>query len=134
MPWRFFDYITEDQENPFDIWYGQQVVDVKVECDLLIKALAETDDWDEARKRRRKYRELTRKHIGLCELVFNVPNPNRKFRLIGIRHLPIREFVLLGGCVRESRYSVIPATAFDDALKLKEHYDRRSGVLREHIV
>jgi hypothetical protein len=93
--------------------------------------LAETEDWDELKPSRRKYKILTRRHAGLCELKFRVDG--RKFRPIGILHSEIREFVFLGGCEKKGFFgTTFPLNAFDEALRLKQAYDEGKGAIRDH--
>ena len=70
--WRFKDYLTEDRRSPILEWYGTLPEEAQVEFDLLVKVLSETEDWDEVKPTKRKYKELTRQHAGLCELKFKL--------------------------------------------------------------
>jgi hypothetical protein len=128
--WRFMDYITEDNRCPIIEWYGIQDDDVQAEFDLLVKDLSETDDWDEPKPTKRKYRVLTKRHVGLCELKFKVHG--RKFRPLGILARENREFVFLGGCEKQGM-NTIPPDAFDAAFRLKEPFEDGRGGIREHI-
>lgn len=75
--WKFLDYITEQNRNPIQDWYGTVGADVQAAFDVLVQELAGTEDWDAAKPNKRKYRILTGKHIGMCELIFKVGK--RKF-------------------------------------------------------
>jgi hypothetical protein len=135
MPfWRFMDYITEGpvRTNPVSDWYGSLEPPVQAEFDVLVRTLAETDDWDRPKLSKRKYKVLIHRHAGLCELKFKVGD--RKFRPIGILHSGIREFIFLGGCEKTGFFGTTdPPEAFDRALLLKEAYDKNRGTTREHI-
>jgi hypothetical protein len=128
--WRFADYVTEEHRCPIIEWYGTQEDDVQAEFDLLVKDLSESEDWDEPKPRKRKYKVLTRQHTGLCELKFRVEG--RKFRIIGIWLRENREFIFLGGCEKRKTFT-IPPDAFDAAFRLKELLDRGKGTTREHV-
>jgi hypothetical protein len=127
--WEFRDYVTDDQRSPLLEWYGMLDGDIQAAFDLLLKNLAETEDWDEVKPKRRKYKELTREHNGLCELFLNVDG--RSFRPLGILHRDIRVFILLGGCEKLGQDSTEPEGAFDSALRFKRQLDAGRGVTRE---
>lgn len=135
MPfWRFMDYLTEGppRTNPVSDWYGDLEPEVQAAFDALVATLAETEDWDEPKKKKRKYEELSRDHLGLCELKFKVGR--RRFRPIGILHRGIHEFVFLGGCEEKGFFGTTkPPGAFDNALRLRQAYDQGRGTTREHI-
>lgn len=128
--WRFTDYVTESLRCPIIEWYGTQGEDVQAEFDLLVKDLSESENWDEPKPGKRKYKLLTKQHSGLCELMFRVER--RKFRLIGILVRENREFIFLGGCEKRRTFT-IPPDAFDAAFRLKELLDLGRGVTREHV-
>jgi hypothetical protein len=128
--WRFMDYLTVENRCPIIEWYGIQDDDVQAEFDLFVKDLSETEDWDEPELGKRKYKVLTRRHVGLCELKFRVNA--RKFRPLGVLARDNREFVFLGGCEKH-RMNTIPPDAFDSAFRLKEPFENGRGTTREHI-
>lgn len=128
--WEFKDYLTEDQRSPLLEWYGMLDESVQAAFDLLLKNLAETDDWDEARSTRRKYKELSRQHEGLCELILTVDG--RKFRPLGILIRETREFIFLGGAEKIGRGATDPAGAFESAMRLKRQFDEGRGVTRDY--
>jgi hypothetical protein len=131
MPyWRFKDYVTEDRRSPLLEWYGMLDGDVQAAFDLLLKFLSETEDWDEAKSSRKKYKELFGKHEGLCELILKVGK--RKFRPLGILHRDSREFVFLGGAEKVGQGVTDPEGAFDLALHLKKQFDEGKGVTRDY--
>jgi len=132
--WRFVDYLTEGppRTNPVSDWYGTLDPDVKAAFDALVRTLEETEDWDEPKPKDRKYKELSGKHVGLCELIFKVEG--RNFRPIGILHREIREFIFLGGCEKKGWFGTTdPVNAFDNALLLKAAYEQEKGTTREHV-
>jgi hypothetical protein len=133
MPvWQFLDYITEERTCPIVDWYGTLGAEQQAAFDVLVDTLAEKEDWDELKESKRKYKLLTRRHLGLCELKFKVGG--RKFRPIGILHAEIREFIFLGGCEKKGFFGTTdPPNAFDAALRLKEAYDRERGATRAHV-
>ncbi len=128
--WKFLDYITEDRHNPILEWYTTLETDVRAAFDVLVQDLSGTEDWDAPKPRKRKYRLLRRRHIGLCELIFRVGN--RKFRPLGVLISENREFIFLGGC-EHRRFFSIPANAFDEALRLKSLFEQGRGATREHV-
>lgn len=134
--WRFMDYITEEHANPIGDWYAAQKPEVQVAFDILLTTLAGTESWDDAKPKRRKYKLLTGKHLGLCELKFIADHRRfgvtHKYRAIGIWNQEAQEFILLGAR-QKWRLFTIPLDAFDTALRLKEYLDQRRGGLREHI-
>src|SRR5277367_4259777 len=100
MPvWTFLDYVTEGHACPIVDWYGTLPAEAQAAFDVLVDTLAETSDWDEPKESRRKYKVLTNRHLGLCELKFRVAD--RKFRPIGILRPETREFIFLGGCEKK---------------------------------
>lgn len=129
MPcWEFLDYITEQHENPVLNWYGTLTPQAKADFDALILALSETEDWDEPKKK--KYKELERKHKGLCQLMLKVEG--RNLRPLGLLRREQRQFIFLGGCEKHPFWTV-PSAAFDKALKLKEQLDQGKGATRAHV-
>jgi hypothetical protein len=96
-----------------------------------VKNLSETEDWDEPKPRKRKYKELRREHEGLCELFLIWGT--RSFRPIGILHREIREFIFLGGCEKLGKDVTDPKGAFDSALRFKQQFDARRGIIREYF-
>jgi len=129
--WQFLDYVTEDRRSLIVEWYGTLPEEVQAEFDVLLKALSETEDWDDAKSNSRKYKELRRKHEGLCELILNVGN--RSFRPLGILRRATREFVLLAGAEKIGQGATDPDGAFDSALRLKRQFDEGRGVTREYL-
>lgn len=133
MPaWRFLEYLTDDVpcRSPFLEWYGVLDENVKAEFDILVKELTETEDWDEPRLSRRKYKELTRTHAGLCQLMFKAAG--RQFRPLGIRNVRLKTFLLLGGFQKGGRGAAIPEDAWTSALKMKAAFESERGRTREY--
>jgi hypothetical protein len=128
--WRFTEYLTEEPRCPIIEWYGLLDADVQAALDLLVKILSETEDWDEASSNRRKYKELSRHHVGLCELRFKVGR--RRFRPLGIIDKENRTFMFLCGCEKFGRGATDPEGAFEIALRLKEQFEAGRGVEREY--
>ena len=128
--WEFLDYITEDHRNPVLGWYGALEPQVQADFDLLVIALSETEDWDEVKERKRKYKELIRHYSGMYELIFKVGRKN--FRPLGILRRSERQFVFLGGCEKHTFWTV-PPNAFEGAYKLKGQFDLGRGTTRAHV-
>jgi hypothetical protein len=93
--WEFFDYITEARRNPIMDWWGSLEAQPRAEFDVLVAVLCETEDWDEVKKKKRKYKELTRNYPGIYELIFKVGKTN--YRPLGILRRTERQFIFLGG-------------------------------------
>ena len=128
--WQFLDYITEAHENPISDWYGSIMPEEQAGFDILVRTLSETDDWDEPKKKHRKYKELERSHVGLTELILKVGRKN--LRPIGLLRREQRQFIFLGGCEKHPFWTV-PLRAFDNALRLKGQFEQQKGATREHI-
>jgi len=134
MPiWKFKEYLTDDIpcRSPFLEWYGLVDEDVQAAADLLIHTeLGELEDWDEPRRSRRKYKELTREHVGLCELMFKLGS--RQFRIVGIRNLEAKEFLIFGALQKGPNGTTVPERAFEDALRMKSAYEVGRGNTRDY--
>jgi hypothetical protein len=128
--WEFLDYITEDYCNPVQDWWGTLEPQAQADFDLLVVALSETEDWDEVKERKRKYKELVRFYPGMYELIFKVGRKN--FRPLGILRRSERQFVFLGGCEKHPFWTV-PPNAFESAYKLKGQFDLGRGTTRAHV-
>jgi hypothetical protein len=132
MPfWWFKEYVTDQQRCPIVDWYGMLEPEAQAAFDLTVKVLSETEDWDEVKATRRKYKELSRSHQGLCELKFKLGR--RRFRPLGVLIRDNREFVFLGGCEKKGRGESDPPGAFAGALRLKKQFEEGRGRTREHI-
>jgi hypothetical protein len=131
--WQFKDYVTDEipPRSPMLDWYGTLPEEVQAGLDVLLKTLTETEDWDEAKPSKRKYKELTREHQGLCELLLKVGK--RNFRPVGILQREIREFIFLGGAEKVGQGATDPEGAFDAALNLKRQFEEGRGVTREYL-
>jgi hypothetical protein len=104
--------------------------ELKAALDPFLMLLAETEDWDEPKPRKRKYRVLEQQHAGLCELKLKLGK--RKLRPVGVLLREDRRFILFGGCEENGRFT-IPPNAFDEALILKGAFEQGRGTTREHI-
>ena len=111
-------------------WWGSLEPEPKADFDVLVAVLAETEDWDEVKKKRRKYKELTRKYPGMYELIFKVGRKN--FRPLGILRRVERQFIFLGGCEKHPVWTV-PPNAFENAYKLKGQFEQGRGRINAHI-
>jgi hypothetical protein len=141
MPaWQFLDYITEKNERPIITWYGTLEPNAKVEFDLLVKVLSETEDWESVKKKRQKFRDLERQHLGLTELVFEVEGKymgsfkKKQFRPLGIRRKLERVFILLNGCEKHGFMGTVPPGAFEDAMRLKSDLEQGKGTTDAHPI
>jgi hypothetical protein len=131
MPcWQFRDYVTEDRRSPLLEWYGMLDEEAQAAFDVLLKTLSETEDWDEVKSTRRKYKELFGQHAGLCEIILTVNR--RKFRPLGILIRGTQEFILLGGAEKIGHGTTDPEGAFDMALRLKKQFDEGRGATRDY--
>jgi hypothetical protein len=128
--WEFFDYITEDRRNPVLEWWGTLEPEPKADFEFLVLTLSETEDWDEMKERKRKYKELARRYPGMYELKYKVAGTN--FRPLGILKRVERQFIFLGGCEKHGLWTAPPG-AFDEAYKLKKQYEQGRGTIRAHI-
>jgi hypothetical protein len=134
--WQFFEYITDDHKNPYQIWYGTLSWDVQAEFDLVISLLAKTEDWDANKKTKKQYKELTREHLGLTQIIFEVAKQKNgkrtQYRSIGIMSRVTREFILLNGFEKHGTFGRIPADALIIAMRLKSQYEQSRGALNDH--
>lgn len=128
--WKFKDYVTEDHRSPFLEWFGILDEDVQAALDLLLKNMAETENWDEVKPKRRKYKKLNRQHKGLYELLLKVGK--RKFRPLGILCLETKEFIFFGGAEKVGRGTTDLKGGFNEALRLKEKFDEGRGETRDY--
>jgi hypothetical protein len=138
--WQFFDYITEDNKNPLSDWYGTLEPDEKAIFDILVKQLAETEDWAAVKKKRRKYKELEWEDIGLTQLIFETERRylgrhfKKQFRPIGIWKKDEWQFIFLNGCQKHGVLGTTPPDAFKEARRLREQLEAGRGTTREHII
>jgi hypothetical protein len=128
--WEFLDYITENHHNPVSQWWGTLSPQAKSDFDALVTVMSETEDWDDVKKKKRKYKELERAHVGLCELIYKSDGKN--MRPLGILKREARQFIFLGGCEKHPFWTV-PANAREDALKYKMQFENGRGTTRAHI-
>jgi hypothetical protein len=139
--WQFFDYITEDNKNHVSMWYGTLERDEQVALDLLVKQLAETEDWNATKKRRRKHKELEFEDIGLTQLMFESFRPTtfgqifrKQFRAIGVWQKEEWQFIFLNGCQKHGILGTTPPNAFTEARRLKAQFEAKRGNINEHKV
>jgi hypothetical protein len=128
--WEFLDYITEDRRNPIMDWWGTLEPEPKADFNLLVVTMSETEDWDEVKESKRKYKELSRNFPGMYELKFKVGRTN--YRPLGILKRVERQFVFLGGCEKHGFWTV-PRDAFNEAYKQKMQFEQGKGTTRAHI-
>jgi len=134
--WRFLDYLADDQvpRNLIQHWYGQQAVEVQAEFDATVATLGATENW----KKAKAFKPLTREHRGLGEIRFTVrtgrgrKETKRRFRPVGMWREDAREFIFLIGCEKLPRGVLIPADAFELALRHKAKLERGEGDICEH--
>jgi hypothetical protein len=130
-PWIFREYLTEPPvRSPFLIWYGTLQPSEQAEVDVLIKEMAATEDWDDVRPSRKKYKQLTKKHAGLCELILKIGK--RQFRILGVRRIENQEFILLGGLEKAGRGTSNPEDAFELAMLMKDAFRAERGTTRDY--
>ncbi len=123
--WRFMDYYTEKGDNLIRDWYESQDEEVRAEFDIVLSRLAGFKDWSDLKE----FKILTRKHAGLCQIMFKTRN--RNFRPVGFFSPNSNdEFVIVLGCEKSGRVS-IPPRAFDNALKFKKKFEKGKGSIHE---
>ena len=137
--WRFFEYVTEDDENLMAAWYAAQDPEVQAEFDATLLILRATDDWENEDVEH--FKPLVKNHVGLGEIRFYVEGlapgatrpHRRRFRPVGIwPPTTDHEFVLILGCEKSGR-TYIPHAAFELALHHKAVLDQGRGTVRERI-
>lgn len=136
-PWRFIAYHPKGEGCPIRDWYEAQHPKVQVAFDFTLATLKGTDVWVGTKE----FKELTREHLGLAELRFNVefPKPGspsgrvkRRFRPLGIWRPREREFVLLVGYEKSGRLR-LPPNVFVLAFKYKREFGLGMGELHEYF-
>jgi len=139
--WRFFDYIAEDNKNHLSIWYGTLERDEQVTFDLLVRQLAETEDWDATKRSRRKHKELAFEDMGLTQLMFESLRPTtfgrvfrKQFRAIGIWQKEEWQFVFQNGCQKRGFLGTTPPDAFEHARRLRAQFEAKRGNINEHKI
>jgi len=134
--WRFLDYHTEDDTNPFNQWYVLQGEEVQAAFDATLPILGEIETWDDPNYPVSAFKALTRnpRHVGLSELIFEVTINNRKrqYRAIGIWRKDQWDFILLTGFEKSGR-STNPPNAFEVAIRLRNQFNQGRGTLHEHV-
>lgn len=136
--WRFFDYVTEDEENLIGTWYDAQDPAIQAQFDTTLLILAGISDWEDDDVE--QFKPLVDAHAGLGEIRFHVDQraqgakkaTRRRFRPVGPWPPVIpREFVMILGC-EEKRSGYIPPRAFDIALGHKTALEAGRGRTSEH--
>lgn len=135
--WRILDYRTSDGENLIAEWYKKQDRGVQAGFDGALMILRAVEDWlnpplDE-------FKVLEERHLGLCEVRFDIQVFNRtlkkvfkrKFRPVGIWWPKDHEFMFILGCEKSGRM-YDPPCAFDLALKYKARFENGEGEACEH--
>ena len=98
------DYVTEDGQNLILDWYEIQDDAVRAQFDVTLDILKAVQDWTDEDVE--EFKPLTKKHVGLGEIRFDVPalapgakRPHkRRFRPVGIwPSLNDGEFILILG-------------------------------------
>jgi hypothetical protein len=130
--WKFWDYYDKDGKNLIGQWYLSQEVAVQETFDWTLYTLSATQDWTD--KRVDEFRVLTGRHLGLCEIRFDlvIDRMKRRFRPTGIWRPIQRDFILLLGCEKSGRIYK-PQNAFDVALDYKRRFEQGEGRISEHI-
>ena len=139
-PWMFRDYVTADDHDVFDEWYSAQDDAVQAALDATLYLLRATNDWLDERVG--EFKQLTGKHAGLSEIMFDIQArqpggrqwTKRRFRPAGLWRPEQRDFILFVGCEKRLRGLIyIPAGAFDRALEYKVAFEQGKGGLRERL-
>lgn len=141
MPvWQFLDCITDSHDRPIVTWYGTLEPNAKVAFDLLVKVLSETEDWEHAKKKNQKFRELEKEHKGLTELKFETEGKylgrfiKKQFRALGILRKSELTFIFLNGCEKHGYLGTVPPKAFETAMKLKSAFEQHRGNVDAHTI
>jgi hypothetical protein len=137
--WKFFDYVTDENENLLQDWYVAQDPEVQAQFDATLLILGATEDWEA--KDVEEFKPLINKHKGLGEVRFHISalalgakRPHRRrFRPVGIwPAAQAREFVLILGCEKSGK-TFIPHDAFGVALQHKARLEAGKGKTYERI-
>jgi len=136
--WKFFDYVTADDQNLIRSWYDSQDEAVQAQFDATLIILGGIADWEDETVL--EFKPLTNQHVGLGEIRFHIEERppgakkarRRRFRPVGIWPTGSEyEFILILGC-EKTRIAYIPAGAFDAALKHKAELENGRGSIYEH--
>jgi hypothetical protein len=122
--WVFLDYCSNDGRNFIQEWYGNLSTTAQADFDLVMYILRATKDWT----KRKEYKALTEKHVGLSELRFKTNKV--QYRPVGVCKVESREFVFLLGCEKSGRI-YRPPNALDSALELKKMFEQGLGEVHE---
>jgi hypothetical protein len=136
--WEFRDYVTDDNKNHSQVWYGTLSKEAQAEHTLVIRLLAKTKDWDANKKTRRQHKLLLRDHAGLTQIMFEVrtekagKRETKRYRILGIMKDAEKKFIMFNGCEKHGTAGNIPPDAFEIAMKLKVAYEQGRGETNAH--
>lgn len=139
-PWQFLDYITEDNQNPIIDWYGTLPPEAKAIFDIDVKAFSVTEDWQETKALRRKFKTLDREHAGMSQIMFETATQRprkvekRHFRAFGLFNRIDRSFIFFGGCEKHGTLGTLPPHARTDAMAIMRKFQQGKGTTREHPI
>lgn len=142
-PWELLDFVTPDNRNPYQEWYGTQDPAVQAAIDDTVEDLLTYDDW--AEREGKEFRQFTREDDGLSAIRVTVfgqfkPKKNRpdrrRVRVLGL-YRPAEnpsQFIFLGGFEKTlGGFVRTPADAIEQAKKRKQQFEENRGSTREHI-
>lgn len=135
LKWRFLDYETKDGDVPIRDWYSAEPGQVQSAFDTTVRHLSVTEIWTV----RDGAKPLTRQHVGLTELLVDIDvwaaraarGVKRRFRPVGVRNDDEGTFLFLGGCSKVGGM-LDPITAFDDAMRRWDEWQRGLGKVHDH--
>jgi hypothetical protein len=136
--WKFFDYVTDNEENLVRVWYEAQDLAVQAQFDATLTLLGGLANWEDDTVE--EFKPLVNQHKGLGEIRFHIDErppgatkaKRRRFRPVGVWPvLRDLEFILILGC-EKTRMAYIPAHAFDSALGYKAALLEGNGTIHEH--
>lgn len=137
-PWEFRDYITEDNENFSQIWFGTLSKQAQAQHTIVIPLLAKTENWDANKKTKSQFKHLSKEHLGLTQIMFEViaekggNRETKRYRILGIMKRTEKKFILFNGCEKHGTAGNIPPDAFEKAMKLKLVYEQGRGTHVHH--
>ena len=130
---RFMEYETEGGENLIQRWYNAQDPAVQAGFDYVLQEILATADVSDCEI----FKSMKRKHIGLWEVVFEIPDERgkrRQLRPVGFWNYGEREFILVDACRKSGRFTE-PQGVFDRALDVQlAFFFQGRGTIREHHI